>query len=54
MDKMDKYEQIEKIGTGGFAEVWKCRRILDETVLAKKILLYNDLDSRKRFAREKI
>lgn len=49
---MARYEDVRTIGSGGFGEVKKCRRVDDAKFFAKKILLENDTDSQDRFRRE--
>jgi serine/threonine protein kinase len=49
---MPQYVDMEKIGSGGFGEVRKCRRVVDGQILAKKVLLKASRDAQKRFQRE--
>jgi hypothetical protein len=45
------YKKTEKIGSGGFGEVWKCQRV-EGAFVAIKFLLQVDEDSKARFKRE--
>lgn len=48
----DRYDLLEKIGTGGFAEVWKAKdKKLGRTVAVKKLVV-DDVQSIERFRRE--
>ena len=49
---MATYFRKEKIGSGGFGEVWRCIRKEDGRVLAMKRLEATDDQARKRFQRE--
>jgi serine/threonine protein kinase len=49
---MAAYKDIRKIGSGGFGEVWECKRIEDSQHFAKKELKTYDAEAIKRFARE--
>jgi len=49
---MAKYANRQKLGSGGFGEVYKCQRTEDGAVFAKKVLLATDADSEERFGRE--
>lgn len=49
---MAKYKNLRKIGSGGFGEVWKCKRVQDGHVFAKKVLRTKDPEAIRRFARE--
>ncbi|MBI5760616.1 MAG: hypothetical protein HZA46_19030 [Planctomycetales bacterium] len=50
---MSRYRDISQLGTGGFGEVWLCRREDDGQMFAKKKLLPSvDEDGTNRFLRE--
>ena len=50
---MTRYIDTRKLGSGGFGEVWLCRRESDGNVYAKKKLLGSvDEDGTKRFQQE--
>lgn len=49
---MARFQDIETIGSGGFGEVKRCRRLDDGQLFAKKVLLENDQESQDRFRRE--
>lgn len=49
---MAEFVDIDKVGSGGFGLVLKCKRDADGEVFARKILLVEDQDSIKRFQRE--
>jgi len=49
---MARYVNMQKLGSGGFGEVYTCRRIEDDMVFAKKILQARDQESEERFRRE--
>ena len=43
---------MEKLGSGGFAEVWRVSRRTDNNLFAKKILIDESTEAIKRFHRE--
>jgi len=49
---MTKFVDIDKIGSGGFGVVIKCKRDPDGELFARKLLLLEDEGSIKRFQRE--
>src|SRR6266567_8019791 len=49
---MPSFDDIDKVGSGGFGLVLRCVREDDGEVFAKKVLLLVDEDSIKRFRRE--
>lgn len=49
---MADFVDIDKVGSGGFGLVLKCKRDIDGEVFARKVLLVEDEDSIKRFQRE--
>lgn len=49
---MAEFVDIDKIGSGGFGLVLKCKRDVDGELFARKLLLIEDQDSIKRFQRE--
>jgi tRNA A-37 threonylcarbamoyl transferase component Bud32 len=49
---MAKYADFDKIGSGGFGVVTKCKRDIDNKIFAKKKLHSKEEDAIKRFARE--
>ncbi len=52
MDKIGKYEVVEKIGSGGFGEVFKGRDPFIKRLVAVKTCSSDDEDLRKRFLKE--
>ena len=52
MEKIGKYEILEKIGTGGFGVVFKGRDPFIKRLVAIKTCSSNDEDMRRRFFRE--
>ncbi len=52
MDQIGKYEVLDKIGSGGFAVVYKGYDPFIKRPVAIKICLSNDAETRKRFYRE--
>ena len=49
---MTKYVNLQKLGSGGFGEVYSCRREEDGLTFARKMLLATDAESEDRFRRE--
>lgn len=49
---MAKFRRKEKLGSGGFCEVWKCIREGDGEMFAMKVLANRNDEAAKRFARE--
>lgn len=49
---MAGYKNLRKIGSGGFGEVWKCKRVQDGHFFAKKILRTKNPEDIRRFVRE--
>ena len=49
---MATYTKLEKIGSGGYSDVWECRREEDGAILAQKIFVHIEVGSRERFIRE--
>ena len=49
---MAKYRNLRKIGSGGFGEVWKCKRVEDGHFFAKKVLRIKNPEAIRRFVRE--
>lgn len=49
---MSKFKDKKRIGEGGFGEVWKCERVVDGAVFARKKLTNADPGEADRFQRE--
>lgn len=49
---MDKFRDVAELGRGGFGRVWRCIRVSDGVVFARKTLVLDDPGSVKRFRRE--
>ncbi len=49
---MAKYQDLQKLGSGGFGEVFSCRRAQDGKIFARKVLLVADAEAQLRFQRE--
>jgi len=49
---MAHYVNMKKLGSGGFCEVYTCRRTDDRVVFAKKLLQRCDQESEERFRKE--
>ncbi len=47
-----RFRNLEKLGSGGFAEVWRVSRRTDNSLFAKKILIDESTEAIKRFHRE--
>lgn len=47
-----RFRNLEKLGSGGFAEVWRVSRRTDNNLFAKKILIDESTEAIKRFHRE--
>lgn len=51
---MSKYDDLNVIGTGGFAEVWLCERHSDKSRFAKKVLISTASDKIKQRFKEEV